>query len=61
MDHMAANPILDPSELKAHLNLLRAFHDLKSQVEDESQSEFNAHASSPEERWESFVHGSVER
>lgn len=55
---MAANPILDPSELKAHLNLLRAFHDLKSQVEDGSESKFNGN---PEERWKSFVRVSVDR
>jgi hypothetical protein len=58
---MASNPILDSSELKAHLNLLRALHDLKSQVEDGSRLELNAHRSSPEERWESFVQASVER
>jgi len=57
---MAVNPILNPSELEAHLSLLRAFHDLKSQVEDGSRSEFNVNAS-PEERWESFVEVSVER
>lgn len=58
---MAANPILDPSELKAHLNLLRAFRDLKSQVEDENELEFDARTLNPEERWESFVRASVER
>ena len=57
---MAANPILNPSELNAHLNLLRAFHDLKSQVEDGTGSEFNPNTN-PEERWESFVQVSVER
>ena len=59
--HMAANPILDPRELKAHLNLLRAFYDLKSQVEGGSKLELDAHTSSPEERWESFVQVSVGR
>ena len=55
---MAANPILNPSELRAHLNLLRAFHDLKSQVEDGSESELDANL---EKRWESFVRVSVDR
>ena len=58
---MAANSLLDPSELKAHLNLLRAFHDLKSRVEDGAKLEFAAHALSPKERWESFVQDSIER
>ena len=55
---MAANPILNLSELRVHLNLLRAFHDLKSQVEDGSESELDVN---PEERWESFVRVSVDR
>ena len=58
---MASNPVIDPTKLKAHLNLLRAFYDLKSQVEDGSRLEPNAHTLSPEERWESFVRASVER
>lgn len=58
---MTANPILDPSELKAHLNLLQAFHALKSQVEDASKLEFAVRILSPEERWKSFVEASVER
>jgi len=58
---MASNPILDPGELKAHLNLLRAFHDLKSQVENGSKLEFDARTLSAEERWKSFVQASVER
>ena len=58
---MTANPILDPSELKAHLNLLRAFHALKSQVEDVSKLESAVHMLSPEERWKSFVQASVGR
>jgi len=58
---MAANPILNPSELKAHLNLLRAFHDMKSKVEDGSKLEFNVHTLSPEVEWKSFVQASVER
>lgn len=57
---MAANPILNHGELKAHLSLLRAFHDLKSQVEGGSESEFSVIAN-PEERWKSFVQVSVER
>ena len=59
--HMALNSVLDPSELKVHLDLLRAFHDMKSKVENESKPEFNAHTLSPEERWKSFVQASVER
>ena len=55
---MAANLVLNPNELKAHLNLLRAFHNLKSQVEDGSESELDAN---PEKRWESFVRVSVDR
>ena len=55
---MAANLILNLNELKAHLNLLRAFHDLKSQVEDGSESELDA---DPEKRWESFVRVSVDK
>ena len=58
---MTANPILDPSELKVHLSLLRAFHALKSQVEDASKLESAVHMLSPEERWRSFVQASVER
>jgi hypothetical protein len=58
---MTSNPVIDPTELKAHLNLLRAFYDLKSQVEDGSRLEPNTHMLSPEERWESFVRASVER
>ena len=58
---MATNSLLDTNELKAHLKLLRAFHDLKTQVEDGTKLELNAHASSPEKRWESFVQASVER
>ena len=58
---MTANPILNPSELKAHLDLLRAFHALKSQVEDGSKLGFVAHMLSPEERWKSFVQASVGR
>jgi hypothetical protein len=55
---MASDSILDPSELSAHLDLLRAFHDLKSRVEAGKELEFNAN---PEERWESFVQTSVEK
>ena len=58
---MAANSVLDPSELEAHLSLLRAFHNMKSKVEDGSKLEFNALTLSPEERWKSFVQVSVER
>ena len=58
---MAASSILDPSELKAHLSLLRAFYDLKSRVEGGTEPEFGVHTSSPKERWESFVRVSVER
>ena len=58
---MAATPILDSSELKAHLSLLRAFYDLKSQVENGNKSDFDAHALSPEEKWKSFVQASVEK
>jgi len=58
---MASNRILDPNELGAHLNLLRAFHDLKSQVEDGSKLGFSAHKLSPEEAWKSFVQASVDR
>jgi len=59
--HMASSVIIDPRELKAHLNLLRAFHDLKTQVESGSKLEFNARTLSPKERWTSFVQASVER
>ena len=59
--HMAANSILDPSELKAHLSLLRAFYDLKSRVEGGTELEFSVHTLGPKERWESFVRVSVER
>ena len=58
---MAANPILNPSEPKAHLNLLRAFHDMKSKVEDGSKLGLNGHTLSPEAEWRSFVQASVER
>lgn len=58
---MTSNSILDPSELSAHLVLLRVFHDLKSRVEAGSKLEFNAHTLSPGERWESFVQASVEK
>jgi len=58
---MASNRILDPSELGAHLNLLRAFHDLKSQVEGGNRPGFDAHGLGPEERWKSFVQASVDR
>ena len=58
---MAASSILDPSELKAHLSLLRAFYDLKSRVEGGTELEFSVHTSSPKERWELFVRASVGR
>ena len=57
---MAASPILNPSELEAHLKLLRAFYDLKSQIEGGSEPDFNVDAN-PKKRWESFVRVSVER
>ena len=58
--HMAS-PLLDPNELKSHLNLLRAFRDLKGRVEGEGKLEFNAHTLSPPEIWEFFVQAAVER
>ena len=58
---MSTSPTLNPSELKAHLGLLRAFYDLKSQVEGGTELEFGVHTLSPKERWESFVRVSVER
>jgi len=58
---MAANPTLNPSELKAHLNLLRAFHDMKSKVEDGTKLGPDGHSLSPEIEWKSFVQASVER
>lgn len=58
---MASIPVLNPSELKAHLGLLRAFHDLERRVKDGSKLESEVYAFSPEERWESFVQASVER
>jgi len=57
---MVAIPILDTSELKAHLSLLRAFYDLKSQVENGNEPGC-AHTLSPEKRWKSFVQASVEK
>ena len=59
--NMTANPILNPNELKAHLNLLRAFHDMKSKVESGSKSELDVHTLSPKVEWKSFVQASVER
>ena len=59
--HMAPPPLLNPSELKSHLSLLRAFRDLKSQVEDEGEFELNAHALSSPGRWDLFVQAAVKR
>ena len=55
----SASQTLDPSELKAHLGLLRVFHDFKRQAEGGTESELNAQTSNPEERWKSFVKTSV--
>lgn len=58
---MTVNPILDPNELRAHLNLLHAFHDMKSKVENGSKLGFDVHTLSPKVEWKSFVQASVER
>ena len=58
---MSANSVLNPNELKAHLNLLRAFHEMKSKVEDGTKLEPDGHSLSPEIEWRSFVQASVER
>jgi len=58
---MKENPVLNPSELKAHLNLLRAFHDMKSKVKDGSKLGLDVHTTGPEAEWKSFVQASVER
>jgi len=58
---MSANSVLNPNELKAHLNLLRAFHDMKSKVEDGSKLGLDGHTLSLEVGWKSFVQASVER
>jgi len=58
---MTENPVLNPSELKAHLNLLRAFHDMRSKVKDGSKLGLDVHTLSPEVEWKSFVQASVER
>lgn len=58
---MISSTILDPSELRAHLDILRAFHDLKSQVEEGNKLEPDVHTLSPEQRWKSFVQASVKK
>jgi hypothetical protein len=58
---MSSNNILKSCELRAHLDLLRAFHDLKRQVVDDGGSEADISTLGGVGRWESFVRGSVER
>lgn len=60
--HTTPSPLVSPSQLQTHLNLLRAFKDLRTRIEQDTHNLPSAAASlDVEKRWVWFIELAVER